>query len=292
MTNRAYMNVSNLKITIWLIPFFITILSANSLYGMNQNLFSNPPSPLVNNADRGSYESTFKLMPQKQLKIKKQIDNKADVNAKDSNGYSELMNTIRHFIGYSELMNAILCFNGDIQPIKLLIDNKANVNAKHNDGDSALIKTIRWFNGNIQLIKFLIDNKADVNAKSNDGYSELMNAILCFNGNIQPIKLLIDNKADVSTQVIEYATSEKIIITLERAKCTLSEQKMVITFILCNKLKLQNKVFIIPKPILANIFKYLGLPTHGNAIPVDLNNMDDEVRKLITVKNITKNDDN
>ena len=85
--------------------------------------------------------------------VKVLLDNKADVNASDTDGVTPLYIAAR---------------NGHIDVVKLLLDNKADVNAsRHTDGDTPLYMAAQ--NGHIDVVKLLLAKKATVNASRADG---------------------------------------------------------------------------------------------------------------------------
>jgi ankyrin repeat protein len=91
----------------------------------------------------------------KEGNLKKVIDlleNGADVNAKNNDGYTALMTASRE--GHKEI-------------VELLIKNGADVNVKNNDGGTALMYASS--KGHKEIVELLIKNGADVNAKNNNG---------------------------------------------------------------------------------------------------------------------------
>ena len=86
-------------------------------------------------------------------KIKRLIEEGADVNVKDNDGRSPL-----HYVG-----SAVAA--------KLLIEAGADVNAKDNYEDSPLHQAVN--KGNADLVKLLIEEGADVNAKGFAGRTPL-----------------------------------------------------------------------------------------------------------------------
>lgn len=82
------------------------------------------------------------------IKIKKLIQNKIDLNLKDTEGFTSVFWAIE--------------FNLK-EAVKLLIDNKADLNIKSNLGDTPLIYS--YYNGKRDIIKLLIDSDANLHAK-------------------------------------------------------------------------------------------------------------------------------
>ena len=85
------------------------------------------------------------------------IENKANINDKDNNGYTALI---------------WASVNGHFKIVKLLIENKANINDKTNNGSTALIWASQY--GYIETVKLLIENKANINDKTNHVYPSLV----------------------------------------------------------------------------------------------------------------------
>jgi ankyrin repeat protein len=85
---------------------------------------------------------------QKLEQTKIAIDNGADVNVKNKEGYTPLHRA---------------CIWGYLNIAKLLIENKADVNIKTNRGSASLHFACSW--GYLNIVKLLIENSADVNAK-------------------------------------------------------------------------------------------------------------------------------
>jgi len=84
------------------------------------------------------------------------IENGADINAKNNNDYTALINA---------------AINGYTAIVELLIENGADINAKNNNGNTAL--TLAAYNGHTDIVKYLIENGADINAKNNYGFTAL-----------------------------------------------------------------------------------------------------------------------
>jgi len=80
-------------------------------------------------------------------KMEKLIDNGADINASDENGYSPLQNAIRYAV--------------DKKIILRLLESNVDINLLNRFGDTALISAI--IIGDSALVKTLIEKGADVN---------------------------------------------------------------------------------------------------------------------------------
>jgi len=107
------------------------------------------------------------------VRVKSLIDAKADVNAKQGDGFTALM---------------WASGNGHLEVVRALIDAKADVNAKQGSGFTALM----WASGNghLEVVRALIDAKADVNANTTDGITALKLALA--NSRMEVVRLLQD----------------------------------------------------------------------------------------------------
>ena len=114
-------------------------------------------------------------------KIQKYIDAGMDINAKDDNGCTALINAI--------------CYSNE-DTVKRMINAGADVNAKNRYGRTALMYAV-WYSHipNEAIVKLLIDADADVNAKNNDEQTALMLAVL-ESKYISTVKLLLDAGAN------------------------------------------------------------------------------------------------
>ena len=89
--------------------------------------------------------------------VKFLVESGADVNAKDKEGWSVLMEA---------------SYEGHLKVIKYLIENgKVNVNAKDDDGWTALMRA-SW-RGYFEIVKYLVEKGADINIKNNNGKTAL-----------------------------------------------------------------------------------------------------------------------
>jgi hypothetical protein len=116
------------------------------------------------------------------------VERGADVNAKNINGTTALMNA---------------CYKEMTEVAKLLVDRGADINDKNINGTTALMHAC--LKGMTGLAKLLVERGADVNAKTTDGNSPLMRA--CFNGMTEVAKLLVKRGADINAKNIKGASA-------------------------------------------------------------------------------------
>jgi ankyrin repeat protein len=114
-------------------------------------------------------------------RIKRLIEAGANVNAKNSDGTTALMEASSR--GYTEIM-------------RLLIEAGADVNTQDKNGYTALMMATS--NGWHGAVKLLIEEGAKINTKSNYGHTALMVAL--YKGDLPPAKLLIEAGAVVHLQ--------------------------------------------------------------------------------------------
>jgi hypothetical protein len=112
-------------------------------------------------------------------KIQELIDEGADVNAEDKDGFTALM---------------IATHEGKLEVFYKLYRLGAKVDAKSKDGITALM--VASTKGNEDIVEYLCNNERDpdVNAKSKDGYTALMFA--CEKGNLKIVRELLTSGAD------------------------------------------------------------------------------------------------
>jgi ankyrin repeat protein len=116
------------------------------------------------------------------------IDAGADVDAKDHNGRTALMQA---------------AWFGNKEAISLLLKAGADINAKDNDGWTALIGAAEVSS---EVVYLLLQAGADVNAKANDGWTALMLATREEDSN-EVISLLLQAGADVNVKDNEGKTA-------------------------------------------------------------------------------------
>jgi len=161
--------------------------------------------------------------------LKMLIQNGADVNTQDKNGFTALMlavaighsNMVEFLIhngakvntqykyGATALINAIGHKHADI--VKILIKNGADVNAQDEHGLTALMYVV--MKSHASMVEFLIKNGADVNAQDKNGVTALM--YVKNKDDISIVELLVENIADVNTQNKNGATALMLAVVNE-----------------------------------------------------------------------------
>jgi uncharacterized protein len=112
----------------------------------------------------------------------------ADVNAKDSNGATALIEAAYH--------------DGDELLVQALLDKGADINAKMNNGSTALMCAAHRHNNEVVLL--LLANGADVKAKNNNGTTALWFAVSSAGQrsdcNRDVVQAMLDKGADVNAK--------------------------------------------------------------------------------------------
>ena len=130
--------------------------------------------------------------------VEKAIDEGANVNYKDENGYTPLL---------------ISSNSGNIELVKMLISKGADINSKGSFGITALHKASGL--GYIEVVEFLIKNGAIVNVKNNrTGSSPLSSAVS--KNNIEIVKILLANGATIDKLTMDSAKSKEVKEILEK----------------------------------------------------------------------------
>ncbi len=113
--------------------------------------------------------------------VKLLLDRGADVNARDSRGYTPLLSA-------SEM--------GHLDIVKQLLEGGADVNARDSHGYTPLLLASQM--GYLDVVKHLLEKGADVNAKRHKGFTALMVASRV--GYLDFVKLLLDKGADLNAR--------------------------------------------------------------------------------------------
>ena len=107
--------------------------------------------------------------------VKNLLKEGADVNAKNSDGYTALI---------------LASSNGRTEIVAMLLDAGANVNAKDEYNATALIKASS--NGHKEIVEMLLEKGADVDAKTHNGSTALIKA--SENKHTEIVAMLLDKK--------------------------------------------------------------------------------------------------
>jgi hypothetical protein len=134
----------------------------------------------------------------------------ADVNAKDKDGNTPLLEATLNFHGdivdmllssganvnaKGEDGDTVLLYaagHGDIELVESLLRRNAKVNVQNVNGDCALIRAAS--NGHVEVVKALLLRGANVDEKDSEGWTALMWAVA--NGHVETVRLLLANGAD------------------------------------------------------------------------------------------------
>ncbi len=150
-------------------------------------------------------------------KVKYLVENGANVNAKDNDGWTPLhwaasknnLDMVKYLVETGKAdVNAKTSYGttplywaaekNNLDMVKYLVENGANVNAKASYGTTPLHKAT--LNNNLEMVKYLVETgKADVNAKDNNGETPLHWAAC--NNYLEMVKYLVGtHKADVKAK--------------------------------------------------------------------------------------------
>jgi uncharacterized protein len=154
--------------------------------------------------------------------VKTLIQGHADVNVKDSVGYTALFHAIE--ARYDEVADALLAqptldlnargkngvtalisfvWRDRPDAVKSLLDRGADANLQDNDGDTALHGAAQ--NGKVEIVKMLLMKGADSNVKNKVGGTSLMWAAVY--GNREVVQLLLDHGADPARKDVDGMTA-------------------------------------------------------------------------------------
>ena len=178
-------------------------------------------------------------------KVKELVEKGADVNLKDKEGYTALMNAscdsnkeIAEFLvahgaeinvkGNDGMTALIFASRGGYKDIvELLVNNGADVNIKEKQGMTALM--LASLNGHREIVEFLVLRGADVNAKDEFEQTALMSA--SFGGHKEIIEFLVSRGADINQKnnlgktAIDLAKNEEVKGILNKKVQELAEEK-------------------------------------------------------------------
>jgi esterase/lipase superfamily enzyme len=118
-------------------------------------------------------------------KVEQLLEQGADVNAKDKNGKTALMNA---------------AFNGHTGSAMVLLEAGADVNAKDKNGWTALIEAVNG--GHTETVKALMDAGADVNAKE-DEYGMTALTVAAEKGHAEIVEILKQAGAVAAEELLE-----------------------------------------------------------------------------------------
>jgi len=135
------------------------------------------------------------------------IDNGADINQKDKDG-----NTL--------LLQKITSRNFNYMDIKFLLDNGADINIKNNDKQTVLHFIYKL--NDLNLINDLMREKSEINIKDKDGNTPLIYASKY--NNYKVVKLLIDNGADIT---ITNKNEENALMSLSNSRYFINEKEIL-----------------------------------------------------------------
>ena len=114
--------------------------------------------------------------------VKWALDNGADVDARNENGWTALMLAAKHVRK---------------KCLTLLLDRGADVNARNDDGRTPLM-VVATETLIPEFMTILLDQGADINALDDDGYTALM--FIAARGSAECVELLLDRGADINAQ--------------------------------------------------------------------------------------------
>ena len=123
--------------------------------------------------------------------IDKAIDLGCDINSRNKNNDSILMETLKAFLGVSDVERR----NSILKMAQKLIDNGVDIDAQNNQGNSAIFDVVKT--GDLDALNFLLNQEGgNINIQDAEGNTPLVIAALEGNKNHEIILLLLMCKAD------------------------------------------------------------------------------------------------
>ena len=130
------------------------------------------------------------MMESEEKFLEAMIEQGAEVNAQDKNGYAALMLAARG--GYTDIVSYLVervadlniqdklkqtaliwaAEGGHIETIRYLVEQGAEVNAQDKDGNTALLWAARG--GHMDIVKFIVEQGANIYAQDEDGNTALL----------------------------------------------------------------------------------------------------------------------
>ncbi|MCK9543143.1 MAG: ankyrin repeat domain-containing protein, partial [Novosphingobium sp.] len=144
----------------------------------------------------------------------------ADVNAKQSDGYTPLMLVSRMKLDSSK--PSITMYSQSLSHIvDLLIKNNADVNVKDDNGNTALIHSVNCNNKIVldKLLRDINDKAIDINLENKEKQTALMRSVM--NNNIDIFKSLIKHDASLN---IKNKDGKNLLMLAIEYKCTSDSQ--------------------------------------------------------------------
>jgi len=160
------------------------------------------------------------------------LDHGADVNARDEEGWTPLLQGVYHRQGPSLVrilldrgaeINArcdcegylgggwaalMIAARGERDIMRVLLDKGADVTQRNNRGETALLVAVHYYGERsavLDIVRELLEKGADVNARDNEGRTALMFAAY---GNLEDVSSeLLDRGAEVDAKSVEGTTA-------------------------------------------------------------------------------------
>lgn len=134
------------------------------------------------------------------IKITQAINDGADVNKPDENGWTPLM---------------LAAYSGNKDIVKLLIDKGASINMKNTVGITPLLAATTFPASRkyaVEVVKLLLENGADINSENNEGKTPMKNAFYCSHKNCSKIVELLKQYGAVEPTGVEPKESNLYLI--------------------------------------------------------------------------------